>query len=300
MLWPVCRKVVAFFRGPRFAELAAEVLDEKRLLAPGTRALATIVLRRLVEHFGEKPLRAIAEPEWREYVATRLAKRPGCWLFDDKKYMSQVLALAVRRGVVARKIALWIPRVPKSGGRELQPAELRRLLKAARPELRFQIEVAYKMGLRRWELLSLKWEQFDWKARMVRVFSRKTGKERDVPINPDLFNRFRRRHRRAGSPCVFPGRVDPARPVLDNKTAWRACKREAKVKARWQDLRHTCATVMLRRGVPIPAAARMLGHGKRVLLEIYEHLNAKDLRRASRAMSDRRRASSRRRRRLAA
>lgn len=284
-----------WWRRPSFAELAAEVLEQKKLRAPGTQALAKIVLARLTGHFGSLPIRRLEDHHWRAYVLQRQAQRPGCSLFDDKKYMSQVVLLAVRRGKVRRKIELPIPAVKVSGGREIRPLEIRRLRKAAFPELRFQIDVALKMGLRRKEMLSLRWDFFDWENRTVRIYSTKTNRERVVPINSDLVAGFTRRKRKAVSPYVFPSRHDLNRHIRDHKTAWQACKRRAGVAARWNDLRHTCATVMLRRGASVSAVARMLGHSKRVLLTIYEHLDLSDLRRATETMSDRSRTRRARR-----
>jgi integrase len=276
-------------RRPTFEALAGEILEQKKLRAPGTHALAKIVLRRLVMHFGRMRVSEITETAWREYVTRRQAERPGCKLFDDKKHMSQVMLESFRRGIIPRKVQLWIPDRSVSGGREVTPPEIRKLVRAASADMKFQIEIAVKMGLRRKELLSLRWEMFDWKRRMIRVQSTKTGRARDVPINPDLVNRFRRRYLRMsrGSPCVFPGRFDSNRPIIDHKTAWKACKRRAGVKARWNDLRHTCATVMLRRGVSTRVVAKLLGNSEKVVVEWYDHLSAEDLRRANSVMSDR-------------
>lgn len=286
-----------FERGPTFEELAREILEGKKLRAPGTAALAKIVISRLIRYFGKQRISQVSETAWREYVLLRQKEKPGCKLFDDKKLMTQVIGLAHRRGLVERKIHLSIPDRPSSVGREITPTELRRLRKHASMELRFQIDIAYKMGLRRKELLSLRWELFEWNRRVIVVYSTKTKRTRDVPINADLFEKFRRRYRRSNSPCVFPGRFDPAKPMLDNKTAWIACKRRASVKARWQDLRHTCATVMIRRGVSVKATSQILGNSEKVCSRIYAHLNSKDLHRANAVMCDRPRA---RRRKLAA
>jgi integrase/recombinase XerD len=52
------------------------------------------------------------------------------------------------------------------------------------------------------------------------------------------------------------------------------------VKARWHDLRHTCATRMLRRGTPLHVAKAVLGMSLKVLVEIYAHVNLDDWRKA--------------------
>lgn len=304
MLWTVCRWLAELARrtlealygrrGPAFSELAEEVLEQKKLCAPTTFALAKYVVPRLVAFFGAMAPAEISESHWRAYVVARQAKLPGCKLFDDKKYMTQVLRLAHRRGLVSQRIELKIPDVRNSSsGREILPGEIARLLRAAGGELRFMIQIALMMGLRRKELLSLRWPDFDWQRRMVRIVSTKTGRARDVPVVAELYEKFRRRMHPAMSDCVFPGRFDVNQPKLDHKTAWQATKRRARVKARWGDLRITCATVMLRRGASISATARILGNSEKIVREWYERLSAADLHRAAALTSGKKRTKSR-------
>jgi integrase len=280
-----------FFLRPRFSVLADEVLKQKRIRAPATFAAAELRLGRLTEYFGRMRVSQITETTWQAYIEYRRAERANTKFFDDRKYMRQVLALAEKRGLVPRIIDLWIPDVPSCRGREIPAGDLLALLRAARPELHFQIEIAVKMGLRLREMLKLRWEQIDWERRIVLLSPEdtKTRRGRQVPIPPDLFDRFRSRlaHRKHTSPFVFPRPRDPSRPCHDNKSAWRRCKALAGVpNYRFHDLRHTCASRMLRRGVSTAIASRILGMSERVLLRIYHHVNTEDLHRAAALMSD--------------
>jgi len=279
----------AFFRPtPLFESLAGEILEEKKLRAKNTLVAAKVQLTRLSDHFGKMRVHRITERDWARYVAVRREKAPGCRLFDDRKYMRQVLLRAYNQGFLKRKIRLWIPDRPSSAGREITDHELKRLFLAAGPELSFQMEIALKMGLRLREMLGLRWSQIDWTRRSVRLSAdeTKTRRGREVPINPDLLDRFSKRFAGSRSPYVFPSPADPLKPQHDNKATWRTVKRKAEVRARWHDFRHTCATLMLRRGASVSATRRLLGMSEKVLREIYEHLDLDDLRRANAVMSD--------------
>jgi integrase len=197
--------------------------------------------------------------------------------------------LALRKGLVKSIIPLPVPDIPSDVGREVTDEEIKRLYAVSRDELRFQIEIAVKMGLRLREMLSLRWDRIEWASRLVRLRPEdtKTRRGRIIPMNSDLFPQFESRFRIAKTPFVFPRVTDPTRPMHDNKKQWQAAKRRAGVKARWHDLRHSAATVAIRRGVPLATVSRLLGMSEGMLLKIYHHVNVDDLRRGADAMRDR-------------
>jgi integrase len=299
-LW---RWLAALFLGPLFADVAIEVLADKQLKAEETRKAATRQISRLVLNFGALRIRRIREPHWIEYVVRERAKRERTF-FDDRKYMRLVLGHAARTGRLVRIIELSIPEDAGDAGRELEASELAALREAAAvetadgqgrgaddngksPDLLFQIDIAWKMGLRLREMLRLRWDQVNLERGTVRLKAkdRKNRRALEIPINPDLLPEFLARRRRAACQWVFPSRTG-AGPIRNNKTAWRRCKREAGVNCRWHDFRHHCATVMLRGGVPRHVVKSYLGNSEQVLDKIYAHLNLRDMRQAALVTTD--------------
>lgn len=242
--------------------------------------MAKLRLTRLVRYFGDTPLKKIDEGAWGGYVHWRLAQRPGSKLFDDRKYMRQVVLEAHRLGAIQVPPRLAIPDIPGTIGREITKPEIKRLLKNASSPLRFQIEIGYLMGLRLREMLRLRWDRIDWKRKTIRLLpsDTKTRRGREIPIHPRLLRRFKACYRKRKSDYVFPSPLGPWRPCNDNRHAWERCKRKAGVKARWHDLRHTCATRLLRAGHSLRIVRKILGNGERVLAEIYDHPDLSDLR----------------------
>ena len=281
-------------RAPKFKVLSKHVLLVKSTQAPGTHALAKHYLERLTRFFGEKRVSEISEVDWGEYVSECKRSAPKRKLHDDKKFMSQVMLVAYRRGFLPRPISLKIPCAKSEIGREITTQEIGRLFALAGPRLRFQMEIALTLGLRRSEMLFLKWDRFRWKDKAIQLHASdtKTRRGRLVPLTLELFHQFRARHAMKKSVFVFPHRFDRSRPQRDNKTAWKSLKRRAVVKCRWHDWRHTCATLLLRNGVPVAVAAAYLGMSERILNGIYRHLNFQDLKAAADSM---RRAAPRRR-----
>ena len=269
-----------------FVDVARKVERLKKLKAPRTKKSATWQLKRLVKNFGEIPVVKIDEELWTEYLIREIEKRPRKF-FDDRKHMLMVLNYARKKKIISDVPALLIPDLPWEAGREIEAEELIRLESNANDTLRFQIRIGWKMGLRRSEMLGLRVDQLDRKRGSLRLSAHntKTRRSREVPIPTDLLGEFIGRANDANTDFFFPSPVDSSRHQLDNKTAWVSCKAKSKVRARWHDLRHTCATLLLRRGVSPRTVSRYLGMSTRVLTRIYDHLNLDDLRQAAEAMS---------------
>jgi integrase len=274
-----------FRKGTTFAAAAKQVLRLKEMKAPRTQANAHWQITRLVRNFGTRQLDKLTEDHWLDYIARESARRPRKF-YDDRKYMRMILRFAVRRGLVRRLIDLPIPDRPcSSAGREILPHELALIERHANPTLRFQIRIAWKMGLRLGEMLRLRWEQIDLADGVIRLTEADTKmrRARAVPIPSDLIREFRRWKRLAPRQNLFTGR-DGHSAAGSNKTAWRACLRRSGVKTRWHDLRHTAATVLLRRGVAPFAVGIYLGMSEKTLRR-YTHAQLSDARQAAEAMA---------------
>jgi integrase len=272
------------FRKPKtFQDVAQAVLKSKRLKSKNTQASAKREIERLIANLGHMRIRDITEDTWTEYILRERGKKERKF-FDDRKYMRQVMLRALSEGLIDKKIKFEIPDVPSDVGREISQAEIDRLLEHADVNLTFQIQIALRMGLRLREMLHLQWDRFDWNTNTIvlKPEDTKTRRGRQVPIAHELINRFQELKYLSNSPYVFPSPKSPMRPQEYNKTAWRTCKKRANVKgARWHDLRHTCASRMLRANVRREVAKAVLGMSEKVLTEIYNHLSLSDLRTAT-------------------
>ena len=79
--------------------------------------------------------------------------------------------------------------------------------------------------------------------------------------------------------------TDPTRPVTDLSSPWDSVRKEAGVKCRIHDLRHTVATKMAEAGVPESTMLALLGHMSRSMLERYSHIRMAAKREAVEALS---------------
>jgi integrase len=184
----------------------------------------------------------------------------------------------------------------------LEPEGVAAVLTAAMkwyPDHELAVRVLFYTGIREGELLGLQWKDIDWQRNLIDlrrtvafraggliVNTPKSGKLRTVDAPGSLIAALRDRYSIwqteaavAGvtvSPWVFPSATDPAKPLNDawlRDRIWRPLLDRAGVRhVRVHDARHTYASLMLRRGVPIVYVSNQLGHSSiSITVDLYGH-----------------------------
>jgi integrase len=167
--------------------------------------------------------------------------------------------------------------------RFLSEPEIETLLKACEdlktytPHLRAIVETALLTGMRREELLSLKWEQI--RNGFIYLTETKSGKGRQIPINDRLAEVLRgvRRGNHLKSPYVFCDSQE--RRFYEVKQSLASACRRAGIEAfRFHDLRHTFASRLVMRGASLKSVQELLGHADMKMTMRYAHLSQEHLR----------------------
>lgn len=158
-------------------------------------------------------------------------------------------------------------------------------------------------GLRRGEILGLKWKDVDFKASTIRVrrqILRIDGVVQEAPLKTK--NSYRvvtigdetvkllkgKKTVDAGrSEYIFPSPTGgPISPDSVNKMLHRVLERAGIQKIRFHDLRHTFATMALQNGVDIKTVSTMLGHySAGFTLDTYTHVTTAAQKEAAQTMS---------------
>jgi integrase len=137
-------------------------------------------------------------------------------------------------------------------------------------------------GLRRRNLLDLRWDQVDFSRRIIRIESRtKNGHPLNLPLNETALRTLKAAHAKTGDqPHVFvhlEGRFEGG-PVTDIKIAFNGAVRRAKIQNfRFHDLRHTFCSWLALRGVPLTAIQKLAGHASIKMTLRYAHLSPRYL-----------------------
>lgn len=180
-------------------------------------------------------------------------------------------------------------RVPFRVRRTLSEDECRAMLWGAVPQHLALFACALYTGLRKGELVALRIDDVDLAARRLYVRrsrsrdTTKNGRARIVPIGDELACYLAPQVQLAalaGSLFVFPGRLG-MRTVdakLGRAVRIALARGGAIVSAfRFQDLRHTAATLLRRAGVDRDLVGAILGHAGKSATLIYTHFDESDL-----------------------
>jgi integrase len=225
--------------------------------------------------------------------------------------LRRALSQSVSDGLIPRNAADGVkpPRVNAPGAeiRPLNSDECRTFLEASRGE---RLEAVYVLavhcGLREGELLALRWEDVDLEAAKPALHVRhtltrgedgrghvigastKSGKGRRVRLTRRAVaalkdhrkGQLEERMRLAGlwhdEDLVFPSETGSLlNPSNLRNRSFKRIKERAGVREdlRFHDLRHTCATLLLREGVNVKVVSEMLGRASVIItLNTYSHV----------------------------
>ena len=196
--------------------------------------------------------------------------------------------------------------LPKAEHKEMQtiPAEqLQAFLQEAKATGVYEmyyIELA--TGLRRGELLGLKWTDIDWKNGIIKVrrqVARVDGQiveaplktknsYRAVTISQQAIEVLKQQKEKTNDQYVFPSpNGGPISPDSVNNMLKRVLARAGIPKVRFHDLRHTFATIALQNGVDIKTVSGMLGHfSAGFTLDTYAHVTTAAQKEAAQTMGN--------------
>lgn len=167
------------------------------------------------------------------------------------------------------------PSPPKGRTRRLEGNEEQILLAAADAGrvryLRPLIELAVETGMRRGELLSLRWEHINLDRRVAHLPLTKNGTSRDVPLSTRAVDTLRRL-KTGESTTVFTAAPNAVR------LAWERLRRRVGLgDLHLHDLRHEAVSRLFERGFNVVEVASISGHRELRMLQRYTHLRAADL-----------------------
>jgi integrase len=242
-----------------------------------------VVNNHLVPRIGRIPLTMLA-PEHIQVVISDLAKTRKPRTVRNVRYVLQTaLSHALRWGLVSQNVAKLVetPRVAKYRIHPLTPRQARQLLVAVKGNRLGAIYyVAVFIGLRRGEIMGLRWQDIDFEGATLEVsgalqrvnskltrVSTKTDRVRVLPMPPALatiLQEHRARQAAEGhtSEYVFTTiRGKPIDPCSITK-GFKGVLRRAGLPttSRFHDLRHTAASLLVSQGVPLTVVRDILGH----------------------------------------
>ena len=156
--------------------------------------------------------------------------------------------------------------------RFLSKEECNSLLDECAFHLKSIVTTALNTGMRKEEILSLKWDNVDLKHGFILLDKTKNGERREIPINQKLRETISRIIPRLDVPYVFYNLKSGNRYQRVTRSFATACRRAGIRDFKFHDLRHTFASHLVMAGIDLTTVRELLGHKTLTMTLRYAHL----------------------------
>ena len=256
------------------------------------RSKRNILQSSLIPFFGKMPLEGIGRRDIELFKASEQRKGNSNKTINNKLAVLRKCLKTAYDWEVVQSAPPVIKQLksPPPKTDFLTSEEAERLLIHAKDTDYEMILLALRTGMRQGEIRGLQWDAIDWENRILTVrhtlcdythtlMSPKSNRERHVPLADDLYRVLDAHRRNTG--YVFTKR--DGRPFLRASHLRRLESVQAKAGLRkigWHTLRHTFATHLILKGVPVRTVQELLGHSTILMTMRYAHVAAPNLRAA--------------------
>lgn len=207
--------------------------------------------------------------------------------------------LAIEKEIIQRfpkiKLLKEVDKEGKPSSRTgfFEHAEFLDLRNALPDYLKPVVTLAYESGMRRNEILNLKWHQVDLQQGTItlELGMTKNDESRTFYISPELTEILSklwetRTQQEDKIPYVFPNRKGSGR-IVDMRKSWKNGLKTVGLEGKLlHDFRRTAVRNMVRAGVPESVAMKVSGHKDRSVFERYNIVDEKDLQNASKQLRE--------------
>lgn len=215
-----------------------------------------------------------------EYRDLRLSKVAANTVIRELAYLSSIINHARREwGLTISNPCLLVrkPQMPAGRDRIIDATEEACLLNASIPMNRRNplllpiIVIALETGMRRGEILSLKWQHINLKKRTAYLPMTKNGTARTVPLSSRAITTLN------SLPRDLDDSVFPVTHHALHAAFRKACKRAKLDDLHFHDLRHTATTRLAEKLPNVLELASVTGHKTVQMLKRYYHPKAEDI-----------------------
>ena len=240
-------------------------LEGRNLRAKGIRGILDVFKKR----FGDKSMADITPADLQAFYNETADRTSAATANRQMNFLSPIFNRAKEwRDYFGDNPAKAVRRRKEENKRLrfLSEDEIRRLLGCASTRIRPLLSCALLTGMRRGEILQLRWEQVDIARRHIYVLKTKSSKPRELPIGVKLLRMFLDLHPKTEGP-VFEV------PEITLRVHFRHALIAADIRDfRFHDLRHTFASHFIMRTGDLPALQKLLGHSTPDMTQRYAHL----------------------------
>lgn len=240
----------------------------------------------LLPYFGKTPLKSITSQMIDEFKIMRVQQGAAHKTINhDLVNLSHMLKMAIRWGYLDHNPASNVVKlkVPKNPPKFLSQDEIKKLIEAAKHSHIYPLIItALHTGMRKSELLNLKWTDVDFQQCIIKVQSKadwhtKNYKHRIIQMTP-ILQQTLKEHKlhqdENGVDCEYVFTYEGERILQDVRRSFRTILKLAGLKdVTLHTLRHTFASQLAMAGVPLMDIQVLMGHQSFETTLQYAHLS---------------------------
>ena len=293
-----------FREAPEAPVLFDDLADDYEKQAKGKKSYVNerYYIDTLREHFAGKILQELTVLDierfqtQRKESPTRAKKtRSGATVNREMACLRVMMNRAVRWEMITKHPASKVKAFKESEGRNcfLSVDEAGRLLEAASRHLKPILVCALETGMRRAEILGLRWSEIRNGQIYLSGERTKNGKPREIPVSETLAEELQKLKTPFSAGLVFNAPRERKRvrhgilevvtgPMSDIRVAWETAKKKAGISPdfRFHDLRHTFASHQKMAGTDDYTLMDIMGHSDHRMMKRYAHLTPEHKRKA--------------------
>ena len=259
----------------KFYDFAKQYLQwAKANKKPSTYARDFYTMRIFDREFGSKNIQDITTWQIEKYLAERRKKFKPATVNRELALLKHMFYRAVEWGKLkenpANKNVKFFKGVVNRV-RYLMPDEFQTVLSNCEDFLKPIVIVAVHTGMRKGEILGLRWDQVNFEQKIITIVDTKNHERRDIPMDETVKATLRGVEKK-GDLVFSVKNGKPIYPMKVHNGFSKVLKASNITDFRFHDLRHTFASNLVMAGVKIEKVQKLMGHKMIAMTQRYIHL----------------------------
>ena len=209
--------------------------------------------------------------------------------------LRRTINFGVKRGIVAPlPFKIEIPKLNNLTTEDLTPGQLKKLMKALDEDQDQMVasimRLALYTGMRRGEILKLKWSHIDAERGFITLRDPKGGPDQKIPLSSSASAVFNRIMPLSSNPYVFPGRFQGSHLTIVPRKSLERIRKAAGLPEGFRPLhglRHVYASMLASSGkVDMYTLQKLMTHKSPLMTQRYAHLRDETLKKAADVAGD--------------
>ncbi|MGH9403826.1 MAG: tyrosine-type recombinase/integrase [Terriglobia bacterium] len=244
--------------------------------------------KRLRKGFPGRRADEITSDHVNDYIETRLEEEAAnATINRELAFLRFAYKLAGKTRKLKAEVIPHIEMLPENNRRTgfFEQEHYEAVLKELPEYVKGVLTLGYWTGMRKAEMLGLRWEQVDIFNRLVFLERTKNGEDRTLPLNDELFAMMTEQAKWRMDACPFVFHRFGQRIKSFSKAWHTACEKAGCPGKLVHDLRRTGVRNLVRAGVPQSVAMKISGHKDPRIFERYNITDTRDIAEAMRKVS---------------